>query len=77
MFRSSRVSSCGPEARLPCRNASLALTHTARAGADWEKGDRQHYAGGVPSGAAAPADVTPSTRGRPRHALPSRSPHPV
>lgn len=48
MFRSSRVSSCGPEARLPRRNASLALTHTARAGADWEKGDRRTMQGESP-----------------------------
>lgn len=45
MFRSSRVPSCGPRAKAeplpsPHHVGSLALTHTARAGAEWEKGER-------------------------------------
>lgn len=39
MCRSSRVSSCGPKAWLPHHRDSLALTHTAKAAAQCEKGD--------------------------------------
>lgn len=51
MFRSSRVSSCGHKAWLSHHKGSLALTHTAKAGARCEKGD---------GGEAAPGRENPS-----------------
>lgn len=49
MFRSSRGSRCGPEAWLPHHHGTLALTHTAKAAAEWEKGDGGGLRRGHPS----------------------------